>query len=236
MKEVRVRIPWRRLIRPVVLIVVSLLAARIVLGLIGEELAAGRAWLALGSVVIAALIVVTLVLVSRGERLAYLIGRTAGRVVARFREGPNPEQWGSAVLDFRGRMPTRLMRGLPSSLLALLAMVIADSLVLLVALRAVGVPNSALSAVWIIGAFLIAYPLTTLPLAGIGNLDAALIVAFVEVAGIDLEPEIIAGFIVWRVVTIGGPLLLGLLSLLWWRRTAKRAAVDDHDEPAEARS
>jgi hypothetical protein len=186
--------------------------------LVGEELSSGRTWLAVGSLVIAAAIVVALVLVSRGERLAFLVGKVAGSVVARFREDTEPEKWGAAVLDFRGRMSTRLSRGLPGALAALAGMVIVDGLVLLTALRAVGVPAAALSAVWILGAFLIAYPLTALPLAGLGVLDAALVVVFVDVAGANLEPEIVAGFIVWRVVTIGGPLLLGLLALWNWRR------------------
>jgi len=193
--------------------------------LIGEELQAGRVGLAIASLVVAAAIVVALVLVSRGERLAWLLGRTAGRVAARFKEDAKPDQWAEAVVDFRGRMSTRLTRGLPLSLLALTAMVIADSLILLTALRAVGVPADLLPLVWVLGAFLIAYPLTAMPLAGLGLLDAALIVVFVEVAGPALESEIIAGFVVWRVITILGPLLLGLLALTaWrWRSRAERA-------------
>lgn len=185
--------------------------------LVGEELSSGRTWLAVGSLVIAAAIIVALVLVSRGERLAFLMGRLAGSVVARFREDTEPDTWGAAVLDFRGRMSSRLTRGLPGALAALAGMVIVDGFVLLTALRSVGVPADALSIVWILGAFLIAYPLTALPLAGLGVLDAALVVVFVDVAGVSLEPEIVAGFIVWRVITIGGPLLLGLLALWRWR-------------------
>jgi hypothetical protein len=185
--------------------------------LVGEELAAGRVGLAIGSLVIAAVIVVALVLVSRGDRLAFLVGKTAGRVAARFKEEADPEQYASAVLDFRERMSTRLTRGLPTSLLALTAMVIADGLILLTALRAVGVSGEALPVVWVLGAFLIAYPLTAMPLAGLGLLDAALIVVYVDVAGSALESQIIAGFVVWRVLTLGGPLLLGLVALAWWR-------------------
>ncbi len=156
-------------------------------------------------------------LVSHGDRLAFLVGKTAGRVAARFKEEADPEKWAAAVLDFRERMSTRLTRGLPTSLLALAAMVIADGFILLTALRAVGVPAEALPLVWVLGAFLIAYPLTAMPLAGLGLLDAALIVVYVEVAGSALESEIIAGFVVWRVLTLGGPLLLGLIALAWWR-------------------
>lgn len=185
--------------------------------LVGEELEAGRVGLAVASLLVSAAIVVALILISRGERLASLVGHTAGRVAARFRDQTDPDQWAEAVVDFRGRMSTRLTRGLPISLLALACMVMADGFVLLTALRAVGVPADSLPLVWVLGAFLIAYPLTAMPLAGLGLLDAALVVAYVEVAGEALESEIIAGFIVWRVVTLGGPLLLGLLSLGWWR-------------------
>ena len=190
--------------------------------LIGEELETGRAGLALASLVVAAVIVTALVLVSRGERLAWLVGLTAGRVAARFRDDADPDRWGEAVLDFRGRMSTRLTRGLPLSLLALAAMVVTDGLILLTALRAVGVPADALPVVWVLGAFLIAYPLTAMPLAGLGLLDAALVVAYVGVAGDALEPEIIAAFIVWRVITLGGPLLLGLGALSAWRWRTRR--------------
>ncbi len=194
--------------------------------LVGEELAAGRVGLAIGSLVIAAVIVIALVLISRGERLAFLVGKTAGRVAARFKEEADPEQWASAVLDFRGRMSTRLTRGLPTALLALTGMVIADGLVLLTALRAVGVSDEYLPVVWVMGAFLIAYPLTAMPLAGLGLLDAALVVVYVEVAGSALESQIIAGFIVWRVITLGGPLLMGLIAFAWWRWRTRGAPTD----------
>ena len=185
--------------------------------LVGEELQSGRVGLAVASLVVAAVIVVALILVSRGERLAWLVGYTAGRVAARFKEAADPDRWAEAVVDFRGRMSTRLTQGLPLSLAALTCMVIADAFILLTALRAVGVPADLLPLVWVLGAFLLAYPLTAMPLAGLGLLDAALIVVFVEVAGADLESAIIAGFVVWRVVTIIGPLLLGLLALSAWR-------------------
>lgn len=185
--------------------------------LIGEELQTGRVGLAVASLVVAAVIVVALILVSRGERLAWLVGYTAGRVAARFKEAADPDRWAEAVLDFRGRMSTRLTQGLPLSLAALTCMVIADAFILLAALRAVGVPADLLPLVWVVGAFLLAYPLTAMPLAGLGLLDAALVVVFAEVAGPAVESEIIAGFIVWRVLTLGGPLLLGLAALTHWR-------------------
>lgn len=118
---------WKRLIRPIILVAVSLLAGRIVIGLVGS-VDWGQVWSALG-------------------RLSW-----------------------SAV----------------------------PVLILLLLVR------QAFNAV----------PLATF---------AALVVAYVEVAGEAFEPEIIAGFVVWRVVTIGGPLLLGLAALLAWRWRMRHA-------------
>jgi len=36
------------------------------------------------------------------------------------------------------------------------------------------------------------------------------------------EPEIVAGLVVWRTVTIFGPLLLGLGTFAWWRASQRR--------------
>lgn len=99
---------------------------------------------------------------------------------------------------------------------------LADALVLLVALRASGVPASALSVVDVLGPFLLAYPLTLLPLFGLGVLDAVLLGAWVTVAGVAHEPAVVAALVVWRVVTILGTLALGLPVLAWWRRGAGR--------------
>ncbi len=63
--------------------------------------------------------------------------------------------------------------------------------------RAVGVPADQLSAVPVLTAFLVAYPLTALFFSGLGVLDAA--------------------FLIWRVISLGVPLVLGALSLIAWK-------------------
>jgi uncharacterized membrane protein YbhN (UPF0104 family) len=120
------------------------------------------------------------------------------------------------VTGFRARMSTRLVRGLPPALAALAAMVVTDGVIVLVSLRLVGVDASMLPLSIVLGSFFVAYPLTALPLAGLGVLDAALIVAYTEVAGPAAEPEIVAALVVWRVVTIIGTLLLGAITFAWW--------------------
>jgi hypothetical protein len=199
-----------------------------VLLLLGEGLGGSRVWLAVGSLVVACLMVVGLVLVSRGERAARALGEAAARLMSRIREDVDPEAWGDRVAGFRATMSSRLVRGLPPSLLSLFTMVVVDGLIVLVSLRLVGVPDELLPPLLVLGTFLLVYPLTALPLAGLGVLDAALVVAFTEVAGTAYEPEIVAGLVLWRVVTILGSLALGCLTLGWWRwQTATgRLALD----------
>jgi len=188
-----------------------------VLLLVREDLSSAQIWSAVLSLLLAAAIVVALVVVSRGERFARLAARRAAVVAARFRAGVDAETWAEAVAGFRARMSTRLVHGLPPSLLALAAMVVTDAVIVLVALRLVGIDGTALPLVVVLGSFFVAYPLTALPLAGLGVLDAALVVAYTETAGAAAEPEIVAALVVWRVVTLLGALLLGGLTFGWWR-------------------
>lgn len=163
-----------------------------------------------------------LVAVMRGDAMAAWVGRTAARVVGRVRDGVDEQEWAIAAVDFRGRMNQTLRAGLWPSMAALVAMVLCDATILLMALRFVGVGPSELSTVDVVGAFLIAYPLTLLPLAGLGVLDAALLAAFTEIAGLSWESEIVAALVVWRTITIGGPLLMGAITVLLWRRDTAR--------------
>lgn len=189
-----------------------------------EGLERGQVVAALTSALIAVAVLVALVLISRGDAFAAWIGRIAGRVVRRFRASVEPDRWADAVVEFRGRMSHTLVQGLPKALGALVLMVLTDGCIVLLSLRLVGVGGEQLGPVVVLGAFLLAYPLTLMPLAGMGVLDAALIAAYTDVAGLEWESEILAGLIVWRVVTVLGPLALGAVSLLWWRRHAGRDA------------
>jgi putative heme transporter len=184
----------------------------------------GQAVAALSSALIAAAVLVSLALIIRGDAFAAWLGRSAGRVVARVRSSVDPQVWEMATVDFRGRMAETLRQGLFPSMVALLGMVLCDALVLTLSLRFVGVGATVLSVPDIVGAFLISYPLTLMPLVGLGVLDAVLLATWTEIAGLEWEPEIVAGLIVWRAFTILGPLLLGTGSLLLWRRQSARSA------------
>ncbi len=184
----------------------------------------GQVLAALSSALIAVAVLVSLALIIRGDAFAAWLGRTAGRVVTRVRSSVDPQVWEMATVDFRGRMAETLRKGLFPSMAALLGMVLCDALVLTLSLRFVGVDATVLTAPDIVGAFLISYPLTLMPLVGLGVLDAVLLATWTEIAGLEWEPEIVAGLIVWRAFTILGPLILGTGTLLLWRRGARSAA------------
>ena len=207
-----------------------------VLVLVGEDLSGAQVWSAVLSLVIAATVVVALILVARGERFPRLVGRWAALVAARFREGVDADDWAETAAGFRARMSTRLVRGLPPSLAALAAMVVTDGVIVLLSLRLVGVDATLLPAAIVLGSFFIYYPLTALPLAGLGVLDAALVVTYTETAGTAAEPEIVAALVVWRAVTLIGTLLLGALTFGWWRWRTGTGRLPSADLPVEDRA
>lgn len=169
---------------------------------------------ALGAV--ALLLILTMVL--RAEDWADRLGRSAAASAQRFKASADPDRWSAAVRDFRARMATGFVQRSARSVASLIAMVAVDALVLLLALRFIGIGGASLSGLLVIGTFFMAYPLTTMPLFGFGILDAVLISAYVEDAGTALEPEIIAAVAVWRALTILGPLLVGAVTVFLWQR------------------
>lgn len=199
--------------------------------LIFGEISRGQVWLALGSGLVALVILVGLISISRGDRLAHLIGYTSGKIARRFKSTVQPQKWADAVVDFRGLVGDRVKSGIAPSLGALIAMVLTDSLMVLVALRAVGVSNADLPVIEVIGAFMLLYPLTLFPLAGFGLLDASLIAVWVGITGTDFEPQLVAALIIWRVFSLLVPLAAGGGTLLLWRRSVRKSGQDqDQDQ------
>ncbi|KQW43974.1 hypothetical protein ASC77_21510 [Nocardioides sp. Root1257] len=180
----------------------------------------GLRWADLISVAISVSIFVGVVLVIRSEALARRVGTTGGRLARRFRRSVDPEAWAAACVQFRIDIAARFRRGFPRSLIALSAMLVVDLTMLIMALRFVGLDDGELPVVEVAIAYLFAYPFTLFPFSGIGIVDALVLAAIVEYAGADVEAVAVAGLVVWRVFTIGGPLALGALGLAAWRRTS----------------
>lgn len=90
-------------------------------------------------------------------------------------------------------------------------------------MRFMGISGAELAFGEILAGYLCAHPMTALPFAGIGVLDAALIALFVE-RGTSGEATVLAALVVWRLATVVLPLLLGTVTYAQWR----------HANPAEA--
>lgn len=168
----------------------------------------------------AVMLLLVLATVLRAEDWADRLGRGAATQAQRFRASADPEKWSAAVNKFRDQMADGFARRSGVSVAALLGMVAVDSVILLLSLRFVGVPAFALGGLLILGTFFTAYPLTTMPLFGLGVLDAVLTAAFVESAGLAFEAGVIAALVIWRVITILGPLLAGAVTIVLWRRSS----------------
>ncbi len=182
-----------------------------------------------GAVVSIAIAVALTVLVSlavRREQYAARLGRTAASIVRRVRSSVDPEAWVRSSTGFQQHIVTDYRRAFPRSLLALSAMVLSDACILLLAIRFVGVSAEAVPAYEVIGVFFLAYPLTLPPMMGLGIFDVVLLGAFMEVGGDVLEPELVAALTVWRAVTILGPVVLGGVVTLVWRRRLGEATGD----------
>lgn len=177
----------------------------------------GELFAALPSMAVSVAILVALWLAFRGEAFTAALARRAGDLVGRVRSQVSGEAWSAWAVDFRRQVVGRVPWALPRSLLALLAMVLVDAALLTAALRCVGVDAGQVPAIEVVVAFLVAYPLTLFPFSGVGILDAVVVATLPQVGTNVYEEGLVAGFVVWRVVTLGGPILMGLASLALWK-------------------
>jgi putative heme transporter len=187
----------------------------------------GLRWLELLSILIAATILVAILLILRSEALARTIGSRAGRLVCRVRKSVDPEAWADACLTFRADISATFRRGFPRSLGALTGMLATDVLVLLLCLRFVGIYPSDVNLADVAIAYLFAYPFTLFPFSGIGVVDALILAALVESGGIDVESAAVAALVVWRVFTVGVPVLMGGGAVGLWRRSVASQTRED---------
>lgn len=180
---------------------------------------AGLRWLEILFILVALAILAGILLVLRSEALARTVGTRAGRVVRRVGRDVDPQAWAEACLTFRADISATFRRGFPRSLLAYCGMLATDILVLLLCLRFVGVGPGDASLADLAVAYLFAYPFTLFPFSGLGVVDALILAALVESGGTSIEAAAVAGLIVWRVFTVGVPVLMGVVAVATWRRT-----------------
>ncbi|MEU4196399.1 hypothetical protein AB0E69_31145 [Kribbella sp. NPDC026611] len=159
----------------------------------------------------------------RAERTAAALGRLLGRLVQRVRRSSRgPDAWAHRFVTFQQHSAgiMRRRRGLVS--LNLLALIVAEAGVLILSLAFVGVRMDRPVLLLLACSFLVIYPLTGLPLMGAGVLEATY-VSFVSDHSAIETTTLMAGLIVCRVAVQFVPIVVGLLTILIWRRTTAAA-------------
>ena len=174
-------------------------------------------WVELLSIAIAVTIFVTILMVVRSDPIARTVGTRAGLIVRRFRKSVDPDHWADACQSFRADISDRFHSGFPLAVLSQIGMIVVDLAALALCLRFVGISADDVGLVWIAIAYLFAFPFTVFPLWGIGIVDALVLAALVEAGGLEVEAAAVAGLIVWRVFTVGLPVLLGAVAVAVWR-------------------
>ena len=195
----------------------------IVLAVIVQPVESVQLWMAVGGAVAGVVLLWAMVTISRGENAAASVGRTAARIVRRLRPTVDPEAWAAAVIRFQKESATGLTRRLGRATPIMLVYILVDSLVVLASLRFVGIPGAHIGYFAVMAAMFSLYPLTIFPFAGLGVLDAAMIV-LINAEGVVDSADLVAAMVIWRAATLILPLVPGLITLTQWRaREARRA-------------
>ena len=207
------------------------------LALEGDITPARLAAAAIGiGVLVAAIVIFALLL--RSDRLARAIGRVTGRIVdwARGLLRKDPVGgWEERASNFRtdtvGLLRHRWLWLTGATLLSHISLY----LVLLVALRHVGVSQAELSWIAVLAAFAFVRLISALPLTpgGVGVVELGY--AAVMTIGLDdlTSAQVVAAILVFRAITYLLPIPLGIASYVWWRiNTSWRLSEDERAELA----
>ncbi|HJV09444.1 MAG TPA: YbhN family protein [Acidimicrobiales bacterium] len=160
-------------------------------------------------------------LMLRREAFARRAGDVAAGWVSRLRRrfGKGPvEGWGDATVKFRGRTIGLVIHAWKRLTVATTVSHLSLYLVLLLALRHMGVSDAELNWVEVLAVFAFVRLLTAIPITpgGLGVVELGLI-AGLSTAGGD-EAQVVAAVLIYRGLTYLLPIPLGLLTYLFWKR------------------
>jgi putative heme transporter len=162
------------------------------------------------------------------ETFAHRTGDAAARAVTRVRRwiGRGPvEDWGPRFASFQRRSAGLLQ----ARWLALTAVTVVSHLslyaMLLLSLRAVGVDAAQVSAVEALGVFAFVRLVTALPITpgGLGVVELGMSAALTAAGG--APAPVVAGVLLYRALTYGLQVPLGVLSWVVWRRSARNPSA-----------
>jgi uncharacterized protein (TIRG00374 family) len=180
--------------------------------------------------------IVVFVLILRSEQTARLVGLRAAGVasrIVRLAGRPPVHGWELATVKFRGRTVELVRRRwIPITATSLVSH-ISLYLVLLVALRHMGVSDAEVSWAEILAVFAFARLATAVPFTpgGAGVVEAVLI-GGLGAAGGD-RAEVTAAVLIYRALTWGLPILVGIVAFVWWRRRSTTSEPTEGRHPGE---
>jgi uncharacterized protein (TIRG00374 family) len=185
---------------------------------------------------IAAIVIFALMLRSEhmAERVGVIAGRIASRLLALIRRPP-VQGWEIATVKFRNRTVDLLEHGWFPITAATVVSHLSLYLVLLVCLRDVGVSDAEVGWAEVLAVFAFARLATAIPITpgGAGVVEAVLITGLSAAGG---DPaEVVAAVLVYRALTWGLPVLVGVVCLLWWRRQTLTSSAEEASSTGAAR-
>jgi putative heme transporter len=195
----------------------------------------GRVFSALAGIaaLVAAIVVFALILRSEegARRFGLLAGRVASRVLGLVRRPP-VHGWELATVKFRARTIALVANRWVAITVTSLVSHLSLYLVLLVALRDVGISDAEVGWAEVLAVFAFARLATAIPFTpgGVGFVEAVLI-GGLTAAGGD-RAEVTAAVLVYRALTWGLPILVGVATYLWWRRRSFGASSRKEPTPA----
>lgn len=166
------------------------------------------------------------------KEFARRIGDRLGRIVSALRKPlrrPAVEGWGEGAVGFRKRTIKLVAKRWPALTLSTMVSHLALWLVLLLALRHVGVSERDVSTPATLAVFAFGRLITALPITpgGLGVIELGYIGGLVAAGG--PRPEVVAAVLLFRVLTYAVQIPLGGLTYLVWRgglrRTETRATA-----------
>lgn len=165
---------------------------------------------------------------------ARLIGGLAERLwnrVARLLRRSPASGWDESLVGFRREAVGLLRRRWFALTAATLAGHLTVFLVLLVSLRAVGVPSADVSVAEVFAAWALIRILTTIPITpgGLGVVELGLTGALVSFGG--HQTRVVAAVLLYRVLTYVPPIAFGGICLLVWRRLGVLSVLPSAHEP-----
>jgi uncharacterized membrane protein YbhN (UPF0104 family) len=159
-------------------------------------------------------------LILRSERFAWRVGERAGRILRRplhLLRRPPADGWGDATVKFRGRVVDVVRHSWIRLTISCLIGHLSLLVVLIVALRDVGVSNAEVSWIEILAVFAFVRLLTAVPImpGGVGIIEIGLISGLTGAGGD--HAQVVAAVLVFRLLTYVVPIVFGIVTYVFWR-------------------